>query len=173
MTVEATVAAHRPPPPLNKRLPYRVDLYDGTGMMTLVFFHAYADSLKRLLPEGETRFVSGKIEWFMDEAQMAHPDHIAAARGIRAAAADRAGLSADRRPVGQGPGQGHPRGARELPELPEWQDQAFQQRQHWPGFSAALRAAASPGNACRHWDRSRMPAARGSPMTSCWPINWR
>ncbi len=31
VTVEAIVAKHRPPPPFNKRLPYRVDLYDGTG----------------------------------------------------------------------------------------------------------------------------------------------
>jgi hypothetical protein len=105
VTVEAIVAKHRPPPPMNKRLPYRVDLYDGTGMMTLVFFHAYADSLKRLLPEGETRFVSGKIEWFNDEAQMPHPDHI-----VTAVATDRADLSAERRYFRQGAGQGHPGG---------------------------------------------------------------
>ena len=144
VTVEAIVAKHRPPPPFNKRLPYRVDLYDGTAMMTLVFFHAYADSLKRMLPEGETRFVSGKIEWFKDEAQMPHPDHILTrdefermpliepvyplTEGLSAkvlAKAIRAALD-------------------KLPELPEWQDQAFLQRQKWPAFSAALQALHLP-----------------------------
>src|SRR4051794_31203132 len=55
VTIEANVAQHRPPPPGNKRIPYRVDVYDGSGMLTLVFFHAYADSIKRLLPQGEVR----------------------------------------------------------------------------------------------------------------------
>ena len=73
VTVEATVMRHRPPPPGNKRVPYRVDVSDGTGPLTLVFFHAYADSIRRMLPEGETRFISGKIDWFNDEPQMAHP----------------------------------------------------------------------------------------------------
>jgi ATP-dependent DNA helicase RecG len=144
VTVEATVAKHRPPPPFNKRLPYRVDLYDGTGMMTLVFFHAYADSLKRMLPEGETRFVSGKIDWFNNEPQMAHPDHIVSAdefekmpliepvypltEGLSAkvlSKAIRAALGA-------------------LPELPEWQDPAFLQRHQWPSFGQALRALHHP-----------------------------
>src|SRR4051812_44353321 len=33
VTIEANVAKPRPPPPMNKRLPYRVDVYDGTGML--------------------------------------------------------------------------------------------------------------------------------------------
>ena len=57
-------------------MPYRVEVYDETGQMTLVYFKAYADSLKSLLPEGERRVVSGEISWFRAEAQMNHPDHV-------------------------------------------------------------------------------------------------
>jgi ATP-dependent DNA helicase RecG len=144
VTVEAIVAKHRPPPPMNKRLPYRVDLYDGTGMMTLVFFHAYADSLKRLLPEGETRFVSGKIEWFNDEAQMPHPDHIVTAEEF-----ERLPLIEPIYPLSEGiSGKVLAKAIRaaleRVPELPEWQDAAFQQRHGWPPFGAALRALHHP-----------------------------
>ena len=144
VTVEAIVAQHRPPPPFNKRLPYRVDLYDGSGMMTLVFFHAYADSLMRLLPQGETRFVSGKIEWFKDEAQMPHPDHILSRDEF-----EKMPLLEPVYPLTEGLSgkllAKAIRGALEkMPELPEWQDPAFQQRQQWPGFAQALRTLHHP-----------------------------
>ena len=68
---------------MNKRVPYRVEVSDGTGVLSLVFFHAYADSIRRALPEGETRFISGKIDWFNAEPQMAHPDHIVSRGRLR------------------------------------------------------------------------------------------
>jgi ATP-dependent DNA helicase RecG len=36
------------------------------------------DWLRRLLPEGETRLVSGKVEWYSGRPQMVHPDHVVA-----------------------------------------------------------------------------------------------
>ncbi len=144
VTVEAIVSQHRPPPPFNKRLPYRVDLYDGTGMMTLVFFHAHADAINRMLPQGETRFVSGKIEWFKDEAQMPHPDHILSREDF-----EKMPLIEPVYPLTEGVSGKFLakaiRGALEkLPELPEWQDPAFLQRQQWPGFGQALRSLHHP-----------------------------
>lgn len=144
VTVEATVMRHRPPPAGNKRVPYRVEVSDGTGMLTLVFFHAYADSIRRALPEGETRFMSGKIDWFNAEPQMAHPDHIVAAEEfgrmplIEPVYPLTEGLSGKvlAKAIGQALGK--------LPELPEWQDAAFQQRHGWPSFGAALKALHHP-----------------------------
>lgn len=144
VTVEATVMRHRPPPPMNKRVPYRVDVSDGTGVLSLVFFHAYGDSIRRALPEGEIRFISGKIDWFNTDPQIAHPDHI-----VPAAEFDRMPLIEPVYPLTEGLspkilakaiGQALTR----LPELPEWQDRAFLQRHGWPAFDAALKALHHP-----------------------------
>ncbi len=62
--------------PANRRLPYKVYCSDETGKIALVFFHAHDDYLRRILPEGETRVVSGEIEAYGDEIQITHPDHI-------------------------------------------------------------------------------------------------
>ncbi|HEX7107805.1 MAG TPA: ATP-dependent DNA helicase RecG, partial [Aestuariivirga sp.] len=67
VTIEVKVGRHKPPPPFNKRLPYRVEVSDQTGTLTLVFFHAFVDHLNRSLPEGETRFISGEISWYGKE----------------------------------------------------------------------------------------------------------
>jgi ATP-dependent DNA helicase RecG len=64
VTVEATVMRHRPPPPMNKRVPYRVEVSDGTGMLTPRLLPRLWRRIRRALPEGETRFISGKIDWF-------------------------------------------------------------------------------------------------------------
>ena len=144
VTIEVTVGRHKPPPPHNKRLPYRVEVSDDTGTLTLVFFRAFADHLKRTLPEGETRFISGDISWYGSEPQIAHPDHILTAEEfshmplIEPVYPLTAGLSPKIlvRAV---------RTALErLPELPEWQDPAWQQRHNWPSFTAALKAQHNP-----------------------------
>ena len=73
-TITVRVLAHKKPP--NKRLPYKVVCCDDTAEMSLVFFHANQEYLLKVLPEGETRVVSGLIDHFGSEIQMSHPDHI-------------------------------------------------------------------------------------------------
>jgi len=144
VTVEATVIRHRPPPPANKRVPYRVEVSDGTGVLSLVFFHAYAETIRRALPEGETRFISGKIDWFNGEPQVAHPDHIVSGEEfgrmplIEPVYPLTEGLSAKvlARSIAQA--------LEKLPDLPEWQDQAYLQRNGRPSFGAALHAMHRP-----------------------------
>ena len=56
-TMTLSVDKHVKPP--NKRLPYKVFCSDDTGTLALVFFHAHEDYLRKTLPEGEIRVVSG------------------------------------------------------------------------------------------------------------------
>lgn len=73
-TVEVTVGAHYPS--RRKGGPYRIAVRDAEAEFTLVFFHARGDYLMKLLPPGEQRIVSGRIEVFDGMAQMVHPDHV-------------------------------------------------------------------------------------------------
>ncbi|HEY6831335.1 MAG TPA: ATP-dependent DNA helicase RecG, partial [Pseudolabrys sp.] len=77
VTVAVTVEDHRPPPPHRSRAPYRVITSDGTGpTLTLTFFKARPDYLEKLLPPGETRYVSGTAEFYDGMLQMVHPDRV-------------------------------------------------------------------------------------------------
>jgi len=144
VTIEVTVGRHRPPPPHNKRVPYRVEVTDETGSLTLVFFHAFTDHLKRLLPEGETRFVSGAIDWYDGTPQIAHPDHVVSAEEfarlplIEPVYPLTAGLS------GKVLARAIRAALERIPALPDWHDPAFRQRHAWPDFAAALRALHHP-----------------------------
>ena len=44
--------------------------------MALIFFKVYKDSIKKNLPVGEMRLISGKVESFNGLKQMTHPDYI-------------------------------------------------------------------------------------------------
>lgn len=141
-TIEITVDRHQPP--RNSRLPYKILGHDGSGRITLVFFNGREEFLKRSLPEGEVRVVSGQIELFDGQVQMTHPDRIGTAEEIAQLASVEpvypltAGLA--------------PRtlakiidGAlARLPDLPEWLDPAWQKKQRWPGWREALLAAHRP-----------------------------
>src|SRR6185312_2932479 len=59
VTVQVRVVEHRPAPPNRPRAPYRVLVEDDTADLTLTFFSARRDYLEKLLPVGETRYISG------------------------------------------------------------------------------------------------------------------
>ncbi len=144
VTLEVTVAAHKPPPKGRSNIPYRVDVFDETGNLSLVFFKAYPDHVKRLLPPGEVRIISGSIEWFRNEPQMPHPDHVvtiaesATLPLLEPVYPLTAGLSSKLLAKAM-----HVALDR-LPSLPEWQDKPWLAKQAWPDFKAALVACHNP-----------------------------
>ena len=62
--------------PQSKKQPYKVLVEDSSGEMALIFFKVYKDSIKKNLPVGEMRLISGKVESFNGLKQMTHPDYI-------------------------------------------------------------------------------------------------
>jgi ATP-dependent DNA helicase RecG len=147
-TLEVTVAEHRGG---GRRrgfgAPYRVLVEDSSGALELVYFNADPAYLKRLLPEGSRRLISGKLESYDGWLQMPHPDHVVAVD----AASDVAKLpllepiypltagltnTTVRKIVAQG--------LERLPALPEWIDATWRERNSWPGFANALRRMHEP-----------------------------
>ena len=74
VTVEVVIKDHYPP--TTRGRPYRINVSDSETTFQLVFFHARGDYLQKILPTGQKRVVSGKIEAFDNIAQMVHPDHV-------------------------------------------------------------------------------------------------
>ncbi|MBZ9745108.1 ATP-dependent DNA helicase RecG [Mesorhizobium sp. CO1-1-7] len=138
VTLELRIDRHQPPPRGNRSVPYRVYAHDDTGEIGLTFFHAHAAYLEKAMPVGEHVVVSGRMEWFNGRPTMVHPDHIALASEaenlplVEPVYPLTAGLSGKvlRRAIGQALGR--------LPELPEWQDDAFMRRQSFASFGDAL-----------------------------------
>ncbi|MBS0535356.1 MAG: ATP-dependent DNA helicase RecG [Proteobacteria bacterium] len=145
VTVAVTVDYHKPAPPNRPRAPYRVVTYDDTNMtLTLTFFHARADYLEKLLPPGEKRYVSGVAELYDGNLQMVHPDRVVDEKGF----ADLP-LVEPVYPLTEGLNLGNVRKAMDgalsrLPELPEWQDEAWVSRERLPAFAEALRSLHKP-----------------------------
>lgn len=142
LTVEVTIGAHRPP--RTKSGAYRVHVEDSQADFQLVFFHARGDYLKKLLPPGARRLVSGKLEIFDGMAQMVHPDHMLPP--------EQAGDIPEFEPVyhlTQGVTQKTMFRAVQsaltfAPDLLEWADPALVVRETWPGWLDAVRAAHAP-----------------------------
>jgi ATP-dependent DNA helicase RecG len=138
-TVAVTVIKHRPGPPHRSRAPYRVETEDDTGTLTLIFFHARKDYLEKLLPVGELRYVSGTAEFYDGNLQMVHPDRVVDERGFAELP-----LVEPVYPLTEGLALGNVRRAVDgalsrLPDLPEWQDEAWVSRERLPPFAIALR----------------------------------
>ena len=144
-TVEVNVLDHMPP--RERRLPYKVRCSDDTGLIDLVFFHAYPDTLKKQLPVGTRRVISGKLERFKNQLQMTHPDFIVspeeAAELPQHEAVYRLTEGLTSKPLGKAI-----RAALEkVPQMPEWLDPAYQRLRKWESFHDALYVAHVPNNA--------------------------
>jgi len=144
VTLEVTVQEHRPSP--NRRMPYRVQCSDDSGELTLVFFNPRPDWLRKQLPEGEKRIISGKLEHYNDQAQITHPDHM-----VDPESPDDLPLLETVYPLTAGLSGKVLRkvivAALELvPALPEWHDAALMEREKWPDFLSAIKQIHNPNS---------------------------
>ncbi len=136
-TVQGTV--HGYSPPYSAKAPHRVQLFDGSGFLTLTFFRADGRWLQGQFPLGAERIVSGRITEYDGERQMTHPDHIVdPAKGKLPPAVEpiynlTAGLTNKRVHTAMLGALGA------LPDdLGEWIDPHLLTQNDWPSFQAAF-----------------------------------
>ena len=143
-TIEVEIGEHLVP--TAKSRPYRVVVHDTQTTFHLVFFHAHATSLKKRLPTGERRVVSGRVELYGDELQMPHPDHIVRPEDGGSVPEYEpiyplsAGLT--QRSVAQAVAAS----LNLLPHLGDWVDADIREKRGWPEWQEAVRAAHHPNS---------------------------
>ena len=131
-------------PPHKIGAPLKMRASDDTGFVHLIWFAGSPRHIESLAPRGERRLVTGKVERFNNEVQIAHPDYI-----LPLDKADEIPLSEPVYPATQGLTS---RVVRKLaqgalaaaPELAEWQDAAWLSARRWPGWRAALESLHAP-----------------------------
>ena len=143
-TLAVTVDRHRPPPPNRPRLPYRIETYDDTGTLTLTYFRGQRDYLEKLFPPGELRYVSGLTALYDGMLQMVHPDRV-----VSEADLEKLPMVEPVYPLTEGLTLNVVRKAvdaalTKIPQLPEWQDDAWLERNGFPAFAEALTALHRP-----------------------------
>ncbi|MEP5152460.1 MAG: ATP-dependent DNA helicase RecG, partial [Planktotalea sp.] len=142
LTVEVEIGQHRPP--RNKGGAYRIDVIDAQIAFQLVYFHARGDYLGKLLPTGQRRIVSGKVELFDGLAQMVHPDHVVQVEEAQTIPAFEpvypltAGVT--QKPLSKAMASA----LTKLPELVEWIDAEQLKQKGWPDWRTAIETAHAP-----------------------------
>jgi len=129
--------------PTKPGAPIKVRAVDETGFVHLIWFGGSAQHIDRLLPKGQKRLVSGKVERFNNEVQIVHPDIFTP---------EQAGDIAAVEPVYPATQGLTSRVVRKLvqaalphaPDMPEWQDAAWLSKNRWPNWRDALAALHAP-----------------------------
>jgi ATP-dependent DNA helicase RecG len=125
--------------------PIKVRATDATGFVHLIWFGGSAQNIDRLLPKGQRRWVSGKVERFNNEVQIVHPDIFTPEQAADIPAVEPV------YPATQGLTS---RVVRKLaqaalaqaPDLAEWQDPAWLAKMRWPSWRDALKALHAPSS---------------------------
>jgi|TARA_R100000501_G_scaffold14543_2_gene26276 ATP-dependent DNA helicase RecG len=128
------------------RRPTRVRVTDAAGRpATLVYFHdrGYA---RKILPRGETRIVSGRLESYGDQLQIVHPDHVVTQQN-----SDEIPEREPVYPLTEGLTNKRLGGLianalERIPDIDEWADGNFIASQQWPCWANALEKAHAADN---------------------------
>ncbi|MCF8467515.1 MAG: ATP-dependent DNA helicase RecG [Sneathiella sp.] len=131
-------------PSRNRRTPYRIHCMVGNEPLTLVFFNGREEYLRRQLPEGGMRKISGKLEDYNGSYQITHPDHI-----VKPDETDSIPMFEPVYRLTAGlTNQTFIKAAKQflptLPDLPEWNDKTLLAREKWAGWKESLREAHAP-----------------------------
>jgi ATP-dependent DNA helicase RecG len=146
VTVQVTVVQHFPA--RRRGQPYRIMVKDAQTTIELIYFHARGDYLEKLLPVGEQRFISGKVEVFDQRAQIVHPDYVlpldqqSEMPCFEAVYPLAAGIS--RKMMVKAVTGAMDRVA----YMPEWIEPSVLRDRGWPDFTTALQQAHSPEAVC-------------------------
>ncbi len=124
--------------------PSRVRAGNDSGFLDLVYFHAKGDYLQRTFEAGKNLAVAGMLDEFQGKKQITHPDYVLPP--------ERAGdipLREAVYPLATGlPARPLLKALRlalqKLPELPEWIEPAFQQKNNWPSWKEAVQKLHAP-----------------------------
>ena len=130
--------------PRNRKMPYRVKCTNEDGDLTLVFFHSHSDYLKKELPEGELRLVSGRVNIYKGKIQINHPDLISPVEEI-----DSLPTLEPTYPLTEGLTRKPltkviQKALNFAPDLPEWIDPDLLQEKQWPSWHDALQSIHAP-----------------------------
>lgn len=144
-TVEVTIGQHRPA--ARKGGAYRVEVDDARTRFQVVFFRGHGDYIQRMLPTGQRRILSGRVELFDGVPQMVHPDHM-----LRPDEADDLPGYEPVYPLTGNVTQKTMARAMDdaltrVPDLPEWIDPTQKAAETWPDWAEALRRAHAPTSA--------------------------
>ena len=142
--VTLTVQVGRHEVPSDRRRPYRIHTADDTGALILTFFRGDRKYLEQILPPGETRIVSDRLDLYNGIKQMAHPDHVQPL--------DKADEIPGIEPVypltqGITPkvlAKAIHAALDRAPDMPEWLDDAFLKQREWPAWRQAITTAHAP-----------------------------
>ncbi len=143
VTIEVTVVEHRRPSARYSSAPYKVLVEDETGDVQLFFFHNNHQWIEKLLPTGEKRWISGRLEFYNGFLQMKHPDVFDEAALKRLPPVEPVyGLTEGLylRNVQKAAEAALAR----VPEMPEWHDLQALQLRNLPAFADALNALHHP-----------------------------
>jgi ATP-dependent DNA helicase RecG len=142
LTVTVTVGAHRAPS--RRGAAYRIHVEDEQADFQLVFFHARDEYLRKILPEGEKRVVSGKLELFDGMAQMVHPDHMLPVNEAQGIPSFEPVYHLTQGVTQKTMYKAVNSALARLPDLKEWVDPAYLATVNWPSWADAMRSAHSP-----------------------------
>ena len=142
VTVEVLVKAHKVS--RSRTSAYTVNVQDSETNFQLVFFNARKQYLETLLPIGERRIISGKLELYDDIPQIIHPHHVKKIDDDKAIARFEPIY-----PLASGISQKLMFATingllKKLPKLDEWIEPELLKTKSWPSWEDALNTAHCP-----------------------------
>ncbi len=123
------------------RSPLKIMATDAQGdYLTLTYFGASGNYARKLLPRGEPKLISGKLEHYGQERQIVHPDHVLAPDEGAKLPTREAVYPLSEGLTGRRLAQLVDEAMKRAPDLPEWIEPSLLSTRRWPAWKTAMEA---------------------------------
>lgn len=140
--IEADVLNHAPS--MQKTKPYKIICSDGRNTFEIVYFNAIKPYLQKLYPIGARKIIVGKVDRYLSQAKIAHPDAVFDATNAQHLITHEVIYPLTTGVTNKCVQRAIHQALSRLPNIPDWLDESILQQHGWPGWREAILGAHAP-----------------------------
>lgn len=140
--IEVDVLNHAPS--IKKTKPYKIICSDGRNTFEIIYFNAIKPYLQKLYPIGARKIIIGKVDRYLAQAKIAHPDAVFDATNAQHFITNEVIYPLTTGVTNKCVQRAINQALSRLPNIPDWLDTRLCQQHGWPDWRNAISHAHTP-----------------------------
>ncbi|WP_032112220.1 ATP-dependent DNA helicase RecG [Candidatus Paracaedibacter symbiosus] len=140
--IEVDILSHTPS--IQRTKPYKIMCTDGRHTFEIIYFNAVKPYLQKLYPVGARKIIIGKVDRYLSQAKIAHPDAVLDTANAQHLITHEVIYPLTTGVTNKCVQRAINQALSRIPNFPDWLDEAHVKQHGWPSWREAILAVHAP-----------------------------